>query len=445
MSQPHPKKARGRSRPWIVPPGLLVQGEPFEGFGVLDENRDELGLLLWQSLRDVEVWAMAPAHQRNDLFSTGALRQRMERIHEEVAPGTPVRPVLEGLANLLDRPSRVTPLEVCDLCEELSRWASDAGLPRTALAFSVRAAMAAPDEAAPAYLVGLISRRAADYRRAEVWFRRALAIARHTGDWRVYSLAHAGLGQMHMQRGDGPRARSRLLRALRAARRHGIWSVRSTALHDLFCIHATGTDARLAEQYARAAFRSYGRQHPRLPVLAHDIARFWMMHGYHALALPTFQAVLPHLVRPVERMLGLSSLAQSAAGAGDAELFARTWNEVWRMIDERDDGECVAEALINLAQGAELLGQVVRLDMAASYALTVATRRGEAQEKVVAEALLRRSRDFGKEPAEPPPPGEDEGVEGVEGDELEDDESTLVGSDLLAEELVEALTEVPVR
>lgn len=433
MSQLHLKKARGRSRPWIVPPGLLVQGEPFEGFNVLDERRDELGLLLWQSLRDVEVWAMAPAHQRADLFTAGALRQRMDRIQQEVAPGAPVRSVLEGLASLLARPSRVTPREVCDLCETLSRWASDAGLPRTALAFAVRGAMATPDEAAPAYLVGLISRRTADYRRAEVWFRRALAIARHTGDWRVYSLAHAGLGQMHMQRGDGPRARSRLLRALRAARRHGIWSVRSTALHDLFCIAATGPDARLAEQYARAAFRSYGRQHPRLPVLAHDIARFWMMHGYHALALPTFQAVLPHLTRPVERMLGLSNLAQAAAGAGDAECFARTWNDVWRMIDERDDGECVAEALINLARAAELLGQVVRLDMAASYALTVATRRNEAQEKVVAEALLQRSRTLGKEAAEPPP------------DEEGEEELPLIGSDLLAEELVEALAEVTDR
>ncbi len=439
MSQPHPLKTRGRSRPWIVPPGLLVQGEPFEGFSVLDESRDELGLLLWQSQRDVEVWALAPPHQRGDLFTAGALRQRMERIQEEVAPGTPVRPVLEGLAHLLARPNRMTPLEVCDLCEELSRWASDSGLPRTALAFAVRAAMAAPDEAGPAYLVGLISRRAADYRRAEVWFRRALAIARHSGDWRVYSLAHAGLGQMHMQRGDGPRARARLLRALRAARRHGIWSVRSTALHDLFCIAATGPDPRLAEQYARAAFYSYGRQHPRLPVLAHDIARFWMMHGYHELALPTFQAVLPHLTRPVERMLALSNLAQAAAGTEDAALFTRTWNEVWRMIDERDDGECVAEALVNLAHGAELLGQVVRLDMAASYALTVATRRNEAQEKLVAEALLKRSRDFGKEPEpEPGPPADDEA--GGEEEAVED--VSLVCSNLLSEELVEALTEV---
>ena len=426
MSKHPPSRHRGPSRPWIVPPGLLMQGEPFEGYHVLDETRDELGLLLWQSLRDVEVWAMADPDERRELFTSGAMVQRLERIEEEVDPTVPVRAVLVGLAGLLAEPTRVMPAQVCELCETLSRWASDAGLPRTALAFAQRAAMSMPDEAGPAYLVGLVSRRVADYRRAEVWFRRALAIARHAHDWRVYSLAHAGLGQMHMQRGDAPRARARLLRALRAARRHGIWSVRSIALHDLFCIAATGPDPRLAEQYARAAFRSYGRRHPRLPVLAHDIARFWMSRGNHSLAVVIFQAVLPHLTRPQEHLLGLSNLGQAAGGAGDADLFTQVWNDVWTMIDERDDTELVAEALINLAYGAQSLGQVVRMDMAASYALTVATRRNEAREALVAEQLLQITRHMGQS-SDPEPVAEEA--------------EPLAGSDQLAEQLVDALME----
>jgi tetratricopeptide (TPR) repeat protein len=428
MSKPHPKRNRRSSRPWIVPPGLLLQSEPFEGFYVLDETRSELGLLLWQSLRDVETWALAPPGERGHLFNAGALRLRMERIQQELEPDDPVRPLLEGLANLLAVPGRLTANAVSELCEEISRWASDAGLPRTALAFAIRSAMATPEEAGPAYLVGLIARRNADYRRAEVWFRRALALARHNHDWRVYSLAHAGLGHIHMQRGHAPKARGRLLKALRAARRYGIWSVRSTVLHDLFCIAATGPDPRLAEQYARAAFRSYGRRHPRLPVLAHDVARFWMSQGHYAIALHTFQAVLPHLARPPEYMLGMSNLAQAAGGAGEAAVFTRAWNEVWRMIDERDDTERVPEALINLAYGAASLGQVVRMDMAASYALTIATRRNEMQEKLIAEQLLQTARRSGRpgEPA-PPPPQEPEPTVGVDG---------------LAGELVEALMEV---
>src|SRR5690349_14656706 len=101
MSKPHPRRTRHHSRPWIVPPGLLIQGEPFEGYHVLDETRDELGVLLWQCLRDVEIWATSAPQHRSELFTANALRQRMERIDEEVDPASPVRPVLEGLAGLL--------------------------------------------------------------------------------------------------------------------------------------------------------------------------------------------------------------------------------------------------------------------------------------------------------------------------------------------------------
>lgn len=429
MSKPHPRRPRRLSRPWIVPPGLLMQGEPFEGYFVLEETRDELGLLLWQSLRDVEVWAMAEPEERPELFTSGALVDRMERIEEEVDPAAPVRPVLEGLASLLAKPGRVTPQEVCDLCEELSRWASDAGLPRTALAFAQRGAMAAPDQAGPAYLVGLISRRAADYRRAEVWFRRALAIARHTLDWKHYGLAHMGLANLYMQRGDAPKARARLLRALRSSRRYGVWTVKPYALHDLFLINATGDDPKLAEQYARAAYRAYGRRHPRLPALAHDIAWFWVLQRQFHRALPIFQAVLMHFPRPPERMIVLSNVARAAGGACLFVVFDRAWNEVWQMVDDSKDRERVAEALINLAHGAAALGLVVRMEMAASYALTIATRRSEAQQQVEAEELLAASRNSH--------PQENEMYQA-------DEHPPAPTSDWLAGELVEALTEVAI-
>lgn len=427
MSQPHSRRIRRHSRPWIAPPGLLMQGEPFEGYHVLDESRDELGLLLWQSLRDVEVWAQTEPEQRPELFTSGALGERMERIDEEVDAAAPVRPVLEGLANLLASPGRVTPLEVCELCQELSRWASDAGLPRTSLAFAQRGAMAAPDEAGPAYLVGLISRRAADYRRAEVWFRRALALARLSLDWKHYGLAHMGLANLYMQRGDAPRARARLLRALRSSRRYGVWTVKPYALHDLFLINATGDDPKLAEQYARAAYRAYGRRHPRLPALAHDVAWFWMLQRQFHRALPIFQAVLPHFPRPPERMIVLSNVARAAGGACLFTAFDRAWNEVWQMVDDSKDRERVAEALINLSHGAAALGLVVRMEMAASYALTIATRRSEAQQQMAAEELLAASRYS--------QPQENEMYHA-------DDQALASASDWLAGELVEALTEI---
>lgn len=427
MRKPHPDARRRISRPWVVPPGLLLLNEPFEGFNVLDETRNELGVLLWQSLRDVDLWALAHPDARSGLFSPGSLRRRSERIESEIEPGHPARPLLEAMTRLLAAPDRVSEREVSEVCEDLSRWASDNGLPRTALAFAQRAALAAPDEAAPAYLVGLVSRRAADYRRAETWLRRTLALSRLNRDWRYYGLAHLGLANLHMQRGDAPRARVRLLRALRASRRYGLWSVRSMVLHDLFCITATGEHAEHAEMYARAAFRSYGRRHPRLPVLAHDVARYWMSRGHHARAFETFRAVLPHLTRSSDRLVAWSNLAQAAGGAGDAKAFDDAWSRVWRVVDGGGDPERVAEALINVAMGAASLGQWVRQELAASYALQVAKRRSEAQHRLRAEELLEAARRAGMGRRAPDPP--------------EPAPEFSEGSDQLAQELVAALSE----
>lgn len=404
MRNPPPDPRRRISRPWVVPPGLLLLNEPFEGFNVLDETRSELGVLLWQSLRDVDLWSLARPEARSGLFSPGSLRKRSERIESEVAADHPARPLLEAMTRLLAAPDRVSEREVSEVCEDLSRWAGDNALPRTALAFAQRAALAAPDEAAPAYLVGIVSRRAADYRRAETWLRRTLALSRLNRDWRYYALAHLGIANLHMQRGDAPRARVRLLRALRASRRYGLWSVRSMVLHDLFCITATGEHAEHAEMYARAAFRSYGRRHPRLPVLAHDVARYWMSHGHHARAFDTFRAVLPHLTRASDRLVAWANLAQAAGGAGDATAFDEAWARVWRMVDTGNDQDRVAESMINVAVGAAALGQWVRQEMAASYALQVAKRRSEAQHRLRAEELLEAARKAGMGRREPEPP-----------------------------------------
>ena len=91
------------------------------------------------------------------------------------------------------------------------------------------------------------------------------------------------------------------------------------------------------------------------------------------------------------------------------------------------DRERVAEALINLSHGAAALGLVVRMEMAASYALTIATRRSEAQPQMAAEELLAASRYT--------QPQENEMYHA-------DDHPLAPASDWLAGELVEALTEV---
>jgi tetratricopeptide (TPR) repeat protein len=255
--------------------------------------------------------------------------------------------------------------------------------------------------------VGLLARRNAEYRRAETWFRRTLGLARRTGDWNYYGLACLGLGNLNRQRGDYPSARVWYVKALRVARRRGLWDVRPLALHDLFCVAANGGHAEEAETWAKRAFRAYGRRHPRLVALAHDVARFWLEGERYEEALQVFRAVLPHIERRNERRLITSNMARAAAGMGDRLTFAAMWSETWRLVDEYEDAECVAESLVALAQGAAALGDRDRGQLAANHALKIAVQRHEAEQRLAAERVLEALRSVrlaARPQAQPPTP-----------------------------------------
>lgn len=417
MSESPPeKRSRRPSRRWVVPPGLLSNDEPFPGYRVLDELRTGLGVTLWQFLRDADLWSTTEPDARKRLFAHRAGRRRRDRL-AGLDEGGPPRGPLESLCRALDARSRHSGAQVMRACQALSRWAGEQGMPRTALAFAQSGALATPDRAAPAYLVGLLSRRNAEYRRAETWFRRTLALARRTDDWRFYGLACIGLGNLNRQRGDYPTARLWFIRALRTSRRKGLWDVRPMAMHDLFCVAVTAEQREEAEAWARRAFRAYGPQHPRMVVLAHDVARFWLNDGRFHDALRVFRAVLPHIERIPERRLVVSNMATAAAGLGDRLEFAAMWQKTWQLVDEHDDSEGVPNALVTLAEGAAMLGDPDRGQLAATHALKVATQRNEAEHRLAAERVLESLRTVRVGViTRPPPRAADEIVDDAEPD-----------------------------
>lgn len=388
---PSERRARRAMRRWVVPPGLSSNDEPFPGFRVLDEVRSALGVALWQFLRDADLWSSTPPEQRGRLFAPRAARRRRERL-AVIDPAHEIRRPLESLSRALDARQRQSGILVMRACQALSRWAGEKGLPRTALAFAQSAAVATPERASAAYLVGLLSRRNAEYRRAETWFRRTLALARRGEDWRYYGLACIGLGNLNRQRGDYPTARQWFIRALRTSRRKGLWDVRPAALHDLFCIAANGSHKDEADTWARRAFRAYGPQHPRLVILAHDVARFWLDNERFEEALRVFRAVLPHIVRVAEKRLVMSNMARAAAGMGDRNRFADYCQKTWMLVDEYDDTEGVPDALVTLAEGAVVLGDPDRGQLAASHALRTAIQRKENEHRLAAERVLEKMR-----------------------------------------------------
>jgi hypothetical protein len=182
------KRSR-RTRLWVIPPGLRAGDEPFESYRVLEEVRAGVGVTLWQVLRDTDLWSITPPEVRSRLFAPALVRRRRASM-TELGLAREVRIPLDKIGRALEGRTRNNPgTQVTRACQALSRWAGDHGMPRTALAFAQSAALATPDQAGPAYLVGLLARRNAEYRRAETWFRRALGLARRSEDWPAWGSA----------------------------------------------------------------------------------------------------------------------------------------------------------------------------------------------------------------------------------------------------------------
>jgi hypothetical protein len=387
MMPQQPRVERKPPRSWSVPVALGFGPEAFDGAAVLDEMHGEQALLVWQILRDVDLWLAADRPAGRRLFSPGAGAGRVRQIERGFRHDNAAHQPLQALATLL-RGTHRDAGQVSAACAALARWASEAGLARTAFAAALRAAASSPRDPGYCHLAGVMARRSADYLRAEAWLRRSLALARRVLDGRHYGLSLMSLANLHMMRYQGEMAERRLRQALKAARRFAIWDLRALAFHDLFMLTSTHGHPAQAARYALAAARGYGRFHPRLPALAHDVAWFLLRYGHPARALRILQALDDRSLRAQERLLVLSSIGRAAGAAGDAHVFWRVWTDLWQWLDTIPSYDRAAEALVNLGWGAAHLGDATRVEVAAREALRIAGPRDERQEIEAAERML---------------------------------------------------------
>jgi tetratricopeptide (TPR) repeat protein len=383
----NPPPQRRLRRRWRVPPAIMHGPEPLECAGVLDELSGAAGLVLWQSLRDVTLWAGTPPAEREGLFSACAERKRIASLLT-----TSLNPELEQplgmITAMVGRPGRVSAERVALACRRVAQWAEKHGKLATSLAFAQAAALVCPGDASSAFKVGQIARRRAEYVRAETWFRRAIALARQEADWASYALAFVGLGNLYLQKGNFPSARRLHTRGLRAARRHSLREIQGRALHDLFVICGSTNEKAAAQEYAREALAAYGPTHPAVPVLAQDVAYFWLLQGYFAPALRVFTSLRRHVGESVNWIVLVPNLARAAGGANDRVLFEQAWEEVWSGIEGCAPAEGHAEACLELARGAASLKEWDRAEEAASRARALASARKEFRIEFEAEAVL---------------------------------------------------------
>ncbi|HEX2207381.1 MAG TPA: tetratricopeptide repeat protein [Longimicrobium sp.] len=387
MPPPAGNPAR-RSRPsYLAAPPLLSESEPFEGAALLREHPGAVGAVLWKSLRDVCAWTAVAPDERAALFPPGAAGARAA----EVA-GAAAEPELWGpllvIQQLLAHPDDVDHPRLVHACRAIARWGERRGFSAVQLAFVQAAACLAPEHPGLAYAVGRLARNRGEYARAESWLRTAIRLARGT-DWHTYALSYLSLGTLYQQLGNLPAARTVTLRGYRTSVRRRVRPVHAMALHNLFVIASEMLDFGRAHQYALAACRSYGPEHPIFPALVHDVGCFWMLHGEFARAADVFETVLPRFTQPADRLLTLGNLARSAAAAGRGDLYEASQAEARTLLDcgvaPPDRG---AQVWVNLARAAVSSGNPQRAEHAASRALELADPLRLGQIRLEVESLL---------------------------------------------------------
>ncbi|HEU4881327.1 MAG TPA: tetratricopeptide repeat protein [Longimicrobium sp.] len=400
---PRPRKPRRRWR-WHVPPALVHgDGESLEGSQVLEEVQGPLGLLLWETYRDVALWAATDPEEREGLFAAGASAARKASMDAAGADAALERG-LRGASVVLTDPVGAQEQDVMAACRQAADWAEQRGLLATAVTLATAAALASPTNAAAAFRVGQIARRKGEGPRAETWFRRAVGLGRQAKDWASYSEAFLGLGNLYKLRGNYPAARRFLIRGLRAARRHALRDIQGRALHDLFTIAVETSPPDEAQELARLAFRAYGPRHPKLPALAHDVAYFWMSQGRFEPALEVFRAVLPHLHDPNERIICSGNVGRAAGATNNRAVFDEAWEQVWGAAGDWDKLPLAAQAQLELAHGASSLRDWGRAERAAESARDLGQRKSAGGVVIESEAVLdaaRRKRGPEQPAAEP--------------------------------------------
>lgn len=375
--EPIPRKRTSRAVP--APP---PRAQPFEAAPVLDEIEGVWATYIFQRGRDAGLWAATPQELRCGLFQPLTTQINV-----------PDRQLGESLA-VLDRmvrePEGAIGDSVAAACSSIAEWAEKKGHIQTAVWFREVAAHAAPDDSFLAAAAGRLLRQHAYFERSKLWFERAVGLARLAGDMSASASAYLSWANMEFHRGEHSRARKLFLRAWGRARKHHLRELGAAARHNLLALCIETGRFHEAQEHAEAAFELYGRHHPIIPTFAQDVAQLWSWQGYSEIALRVFLAALQKIDVPKERFITTANMGRAAAGAGRRDLFLDAWGAVAHYAGPPN--EFVAEALVNISEGALMLGLHAKALEAANRALHLASSRRERATEEQAQRVLARIR-----------------------------------------------------
>lgn len=356
---------------------LRDPGETLEGERLLEESDGALGLLLWQTSRDVALWAGTPVGDRAHLFADGDAEARISQLAATELP-PPIAAAVDTIHAMLTLAGRadVSVLSIC--CLEVAAWARREGLVHTATAFAQAAALAAPDFAEAALHTGVFASAAGQDVRAESWFRRALGLARVESDGAAYSAALVGLGAVYEGRGDLARAGAFYRKGYAAGRRFSAWSARLRGAHGLFRLARRRGDGEEAAQFAFIAQRAYRPDVQGGPDLLLDLAQFWIKAGDYGRARGALRRLSPTRARfSADGQLLTAALAARAHAPSPRQrrVGRLAAAEAWELMQNESVSDVTRFAAAwHLAHAARINGDLAAFTRAERAVLTLAPR-----------------------------------------------------------------------
>lgn len=395
-----PERRKGRRHGIIRAPGWRTEWE------VLEDNRGAVGLVLWEALRDVRLWART--ERRSRLFWR-ASREHRARLEAAPAAEPTLADALRTFAELVDKPTTVEPLRLAEACFQVYSWAEAGSILGTAAHFAEAAALvdeavALVDAAAAerANVAARTCRRAALSTHSAAWYQRGHGLAVRAGSDEQAIRAMIGYGGLMFGLGRYDRARRFLNRAARRARHTGRARQAAEAEHDLLAIASELRLFGVGELHALAALRDYPIHHPRIPFLVHDVAYFLVVNGLYSPAIPLVRASIRAMSRPQDPILAWGTLARAAAGAGRLDVYRRAKGTALNLAGEYQ--EHAPATLRNIAYAAQLAGEWDLAADAAAKGLAAAEARAEHDVVRTCRALLAdiSSRRPGTQEIEPP-------------------------------------------
>lgn len=362
---------------WCVPPAILHDpNRTLDATGILEECAGDLGLLLWRTVRDVELWANTPHRQRSALFADGSADVRLAQIAGTDVPSA-VAAFIGTINEMLILGSRGDASSLTVSCLEVARWARSMSHVETAVAFSQAGALASPLFSEAALQTGISAVDARQAARGETWLRRAVAVARYERNRPAYAGALVELGILAASRGDTVRAERLYRKAFAAGRRFSDRQARARAAHRLFRLAIQREDGMEAAQFALAAQRAFLSGTQSGPLILFDLGRFWSDLARPAPAFGALRrlwSVREQL--PSQYRLVAAALTARCCPKDQHVLRGVAVEEAWLWMDGDvcTSDESRLTAALHLAHAARMTGDLAGFSRAKRVVLALAPR-----------------------------------------------------------------------